>query len=178
MNTKSILLLAIISLLAFVHCGKSEKQDNSSSSGFLTSNLGNVDSLKLVNFTIPTSYDIEGSLAPGTYYGQKRRLAQLQEIKDSSRNEPIKWDIRAALVNENQNMFKSDAAQGSENIRTKIDELNFDNGDTSVADDIASLADSLVQSSQANYKKVAANGTAGMITTGDKKRHVSTNGLE
>ena len=48
-------------------------------------------------------------------------------------------------------MFKSDEAQGSENIRTKIDELNFDNGNTSVADDIASLADSLVQSSQANY---------------------------
>ena len=178
MNTKSILLPPIMSLMAFVHCGKSEKQDNSSSSGFLTSNLGNVDSLKLVNFTIPNFYDIEGSLAPGTYYGQKRRLAQLHEIKDSSRNEPIKWDIRAALVNENQNMFKSDAAQGSENIRTKIDELNFDNGDTSVADDIASLADSLVQSSQANYKKVAANGTAGMITTGDKKRHVSANGLE
>ena len=178
MNSKQLLILSFISLVVFIYCGKSEKQDNSSSSGFLTSNLGNVDSLKLVNFTIPTSYDIEGSLAPGTYYGQKRRLAQLQEIKDSSRNEPIKWDIRAALVNENQNMFKSDAAQGSENIRTKIDELNFDNSDTSVADDIASLADSLVQSSQANYKKVAANGTAGMITTGDKKRHVSANGLE
>ena len=178
MNSKQLLILSFISLVVFIYCGKSEKQYNSSSSGFLTSNLGNVDSLKLVNFTIPTSYDIEGSLAPGTYYGQKRRLAQLQEIKDSSRNEPIKWDIRAALVNENQNMFKSDAAQGSENIRTKIDELNFDNSDTSVADDIASLADSLVQSSQANYKKVAANGTAGMITTGDKKRHVSANGLE
>lgn len=153
-------------------------QENFPSSGFLTSNLADYDSLKLVNFTIPTSYDIEGSLAPGTYYGQKRRLAQLQEIKDSSRNEPIKWDIRAALANENQNMFKSDEAQGSENIRTKIDELNFDNGNTRVADDIASLADSLVQSSQANYRNVAANGIAGMITTGDKKRHVSANGLE
>ena len=153
-------------------------QENIPSSGFLTSNLPNYDSLKLVNFTIPNSYDIEGSLAPGTYYGQKRRLAQLQEIKDSSRNEPIKWDIRAALANENQNMFKSDEAQGSENIRTKIDELNFDNGNTNVADDIASLADSLVQSSQANYRNIAANGIAGMIITGDKKRHVSYNGLE
>ena len=153
-------------------------QENIPSSGFLTSNLPNYDSLKLVNFTIPNSYDIEGSLAPGTYYGQKRRLAQLQEIKDSSRNEPIKWDIRAALANENQNMFKSDEAQGSENIRTKIDELNFDNGNTSVADNIASLADSLVQSSQANYRNIAANGIAGMIITGDKKRHVSYNGLE
>lgn len=153
-------------------------QENIPSSGFLTSNLPNYDSLKLVNFTIPNSYDIEGSLAPGTYYGQKRRLAQLQEIKDSSRNEPIKWDIRAALANENQNMFKSDEAQGSENIRTKIDELNFDNGNTNVADDITSLADSLVQSSQANYINIAANGIAGMIITGDKKRHVSYNGLE
>ena len=178
MNTKSILLPAIISLVVFAQCGKSEMQESALLSGFLTSNLGDGDSLSLVNFTIPSSYDIEGSLGPGTYYGQKRRLAQLQEIKDSSRNEPIKWDLRAALANENQNMFKSDEAQGSENIRTKIDELNFDNGNTSVADDIASLADSLVQSSQANYMKVAVNGTAGMITTGDKKRHVSANGLE
>ena len=178
MNTRSILLPAIISLVAFAQCGKSEMQESAPLSGFLTSNLGDGDSLSLVNFTIPSSYDIVGSLGPGTYYGQKRRLAQLQEIKDSSRNEPIKWDLRAALANENQNMFKSDEAQGSENIRTKIDELNFDNGNTSVADDIASLADSLVQSSQANYMKVAVNGTAGMITTGDKKRHVSANGLE
>tara|TARA_A100001015_G_scaffold231309_1_gene261862 strand:+ start:170 stop:1450 length:1281 start_codon:yes stop_codon:yes gene_type:complete len=178
MNNKQLLILSFISLVAFIHCDKSKMQENSPSSGFLTSNLVNGDSLKLLNFSIPTSYDTEGSLAPGTYYGQKRRLAQLQEIKDSSRNEPIKWDIRAALANENQNMFKSDEAQGSENIRTKIDELNFDNGNTSVADDIASLSDSLVQSSQANYRSIAANGTAGMITTGDKKRHVSANGLE
>jgi len=178
MNNKLFLILLFVSLVAFIHCDKSKMQENSPSPGFLTSNLVNGDSLKLLNFSIPTSYDTEGSLAPGTYYGQKRRLAQLQEIKDSSRNEPIKWDIRAALANENQNMFKSDEAQGSENIRTKIDELNFDNGNTSVADDIASLADSLVQSSQANYRSIAANGTAGMITTGDKKRHVSANGLE
>ena len=178
MNNKQLLILSFISLVAFMHCDKSKMQENSPSSGFLTSNLVDVDSIELINFTIPAFYDIENSLAPGTFYGQKRRLAQLQEIKDSSRNEPIKWDIRAALANENQNMFKSDEAQGSENIRTKIDELNFDNGNTSVADDIASLADSLVQSSQANYRSIAANGTAGMITTGDKKRHVSANGLE
>ena len=178
MNNKLFLILLFVSLVAFIHCDKSKMQENSPSYGFLTSNLVDVDSIELINFTIPAFYDIENSLAPGTFYGQKRRLAQLQEIKDSSRNEPIKWDIRAALANENQNMFKSDEAQGSENIRTKIDELNFDNGNTSVADDIASLADSLVQSSQANYRSIAANGTAGMITTGDKKRHVSANGLE
>ena len=178
MNNKLFLILLFVSLVAFMHCDKSKMQENEPVSIFLTSNLVDVDSIELINFTIPAFYDIENSLAPGTFYGQKRRLAQLQEIKDSSRNEPIKWDIRAALANENQNMFKSDEAQGSENIRTKIDELNFDNGNTSVADDIASLADSLVQSSQANYRSIAANGTAGMITTGDKKRHVSANGLE
>ena len=178
MNNKLFLILLFVSLVAFIHCDKSGMQQNAPVSKFLTSNLVDVDSIELINFTIPAFYDIENSLAPGTFYGQKRRLAQLQEIKDSSRNEPIKWDIRAALANENQNMFKSDEAQGSENIRTKIDELNFDNGNTSVADHIASLADSLVQSSQANYRSIAANGTAGMITTGDKKRHVSANGLE
>ena len=178
MYNKLPFILLFISLVAFIYCDKIEMQENAPLSSFLTSNLGDIDSIELVNFTIPVSYDIENSLAPGTFYGQKRRLAQLQEIKDSSRNEPIKWDLRATLANENQNMFKSDEAQGSENIRTKIDELNFDNGNTSVADDIASLADSLVQSSQANYLKVAVNGTAGMITTGDKKRHVSANGLE
>ncbi len=178
MYNKLFLTLLFVSLVAFIHCDKSKMQENSLSFGFLNSNLVDVDSIELDNFTIPASYDIENSLAPGTFYGQKRRLAQLQEIKDSSRNEPIKWDIRAALANENQNMFKSDEAQGSENIRTKIDELNFDNGNTSVADHIASLADSLVQSSQANYLTVADNGIAGMITTGTKKRHVSANGLE
>ena len=178
MNNKLFLTLLFVSLVTFIHCDKSKMQENSPSFGFLNSNLVDVDSIELGNFTIPASYDIENSLAPGTFYGQKRRLAQLQEIKDSSRNEPIKWDIRAALANENQNMFKSDEAQGSENIRTKIDELNFDNGNTSVADHIASLADSLVQSSQANYLTVADNGIAGMITTGTKKRHVSANGLE
>ncbi len=178
MNNKLFLTLLFVSLVTFIHCDKSKMQENSPSFGFLNSNLVDVDSIELGNFTIPASYDIENSLAPGTFYGQKRRLAQLQEIKDSSRNEPIKWDIRAALANKNQNMFKSDEAQGSENIRTKIDELNFDNGNTSVADHIASLADSLVQSSQANYLTVADNGIAGMITTGTKKRHVSANGLE
>ena len=178
MNNKQLLILSFISLVAFMHCDKSGMQQNAPVSIFLTSNLVDVDSVELVNFTIPASYDIEGSLAPGTFYGQKRRLAQIQEIKDSSRNEPIYWDIKAALVNENHNMFKSEQAQGSENIRTKIDELNFDNGNTSVADHIASLADSLIKSSQANYLKVANNGIAGMITTGTKKRHVSANGLE
>ena len=75
-------------------------------------------------------------------------------------------------------MFNSADAQGGSNIRTKIDELNFDAGNTSVADDFANLADLLVQSSQANYTVDASNGTAGMITTGSKKRHVSANGLE
>ena len=110
MNNKLFLILLFVSLVAFIHCDKSQMQENSPSSGFLTSNLVAVDSIELINFTIPASYDIEGSLAPGTFYGQKRRLAQIQEIKDSSRNEPIYWDIKAALVNDNQNMFKSEQA--------------------------------------------------------------------
>ena len=89
-----------------------------------------------------------------------------------------KWDLKAAIANENYDMFNSADAQGGSNIRTKIDELNFDAGNTSVADDFASLADLLVQSSQTNYTVDASNGTAGMITTGSKKRHVSANGLE
>ena len=106
MYNKLPFILLLISLVAFIYCDKIEMQEIAPSSSFLTSNLGDIDSIGLVNFTIPVSYDIEGSLGPGTYYGQKRRLAQLQEIKDSSRNEPIKWDLRAALANENQNMFK------------------------------------------------------------------------
>ena len=167
-----------IALITLSYCGTTDTEEEVDRAGFLKSNLGNINSITLTNFTIPSSYDIEGTLAPGAYNGQKRRLAQLKEIADSSRNEPIKWDLNAAIANENYDMFNSADAQGGSNIRTKIDELNFDAGNTSVADDFASLADLLVQSSQANYTVDASNGTAGMITTGSKKRHVSANGLE
>ncbi|MEM1359662.1 MAG: DUF4856 domain-containing protein [Bacteroidota bacterium] len=152
--------------------------------GFLASSLDAFGPFTLVNdFMAPSFYDIGGVLAPGAYNGQIRRIAQLQEIVDSSRNEPIRWDIANAIeVGGLPDVFASPAAQNtatsSSDLRSKIDELNFDNGDQSVADAFADLADSLVLSSQANFTVTAANGFAGMITTGSTKRHVSTKGLE
>jgi len=151
--------------------------------GFLSSSVDALEDPDLGGFTIPTTYDLNGSFAPGAYNGQTRRLAQLQEIVDSSRNEPIFWDIANAMeVGGLPDVFKSSAAQNtatsSSDLRSKIDELNFDNGDVSVADAFATLATNFVQSSQENYTVTASNGTAGMITTGDKRRHVDANGLE
>ncbi len=149
---------------------------------FLASSVDALGEIDLGSFTIPTSYDLSGAFAPGVYNGQLRRLAQLQEIVDSSRNEPIFWDLKAALANEALDQFASPAAQGNSNIRTKIDELNYDGDigavDQTVADAFSEIADRLTKSSQANYTVTASNGVAGMIATGDKKRHVSANGLE
>ncbi len=145
---------------------------------FLKSRVDQLNAVDLGAFTQPTFYDISNAFAPAAYNGQIRRVAQLQEIVDSSRNEPIHWNIKAALENTGLNQFASTGAQGNSNIRTKIDELNYDNGNTSVADRFAELADSLTLSSQANFAVSARNGRAGMITTGSKKRHVSANGLE
>lgn len=146
--------------------------------GFLASSVDALGDTDLGGFSIPEGYDLSGALAPGVYSGQKRRLAQLEEIKASLQNEPIEWDLAAALANVNLDQFQSVEAQGNSNIRTKIDELNFDDGNTSVADAFADLATRLVNSSQANYTVTASNGTAGMITTGSKRRHVSAQGLE
>lgn len=149
-------------------------------SNFLSSKVDALGTVDLGGFVIPSNFDLNtGSvLAPGKFSGQSRRLAQLQEIADSARNEPITWDLRAALENTNRDQFASTSAQGDSDIRTKVDELNYDNGNTDVADRFAELADSLTQSSQANFTVTAVEGVAGMITTGSKKRHVSANGLE
>ncbi|MAY83332.1 MAG: hypothetical protein CMP59_04285 [Flavobacteriales bacterium] len=173
----------IISLSACSEDDDNENPNSNNPSGnpqsFLASNVDALGEVTLHNnFAIPSDYDLSADFAPGAYNGQKRRLAQLQEIVDSSRNEPIYWDIRAAIENTNRNQFASSAAQGDSDIRTKIDELNFDNGNTSIADRFAELADSLVLSSQANFNVTASEGVAGMITTGSTKRHVSANGLE
>ena len=183
MNKRSLLTfsaLALVSLLIFSGCKNEDDEMGPSGpdAGFLASSVDALGEVDLGGFTIPSSYDIDGAFAPGAYNGQKRRLAQLQEIVDSSRNEPIFWDLRMAMENENRDQFASPDAQGNSDIRTKIDELNFDEGDTSIADLFAELADSLAMSSRANYTNTAKNGEAGMITTGDKKRHVSANGLE
>jgi hypothetical protein len=180
----SLLYLILFALLIF-SCGNDDDEtgDASAKGDFLLSNIDALDNTDLVDFQIPSSYDITGSLAPGAYSGQIRRIAQLQEIADSSRNEPIFWDIAAAMeLGGLPEVFRSEAARNtatsSSDLRSKIDELNYDAGDTSVADDFADLADRLVSSSQANYTVTASNGTAGMITTGSKRRHVDANGLE
>lgn len=153
--------------------------DPNPGAGFLASNVDALGEVTLDGFTIPTVYDVDnGVFAPGAFNGQKRRLAQLAEIVDSSRNEPIFWDLQAALINENNDKFASLEAQGGSDIRTKIDELNFDNGNTEVADAFGEMARRLTESSQANFTVTASNGTAGMITTGTTKRHVDANGLE
>lgn len=172
------LLFLLLTLSILTTACKNSSGSDGPDPGFLASQLDELGDIDLGGFAIPTSYDITGSFAPGAYNGQIRRLAQLQEIKDSLTNEPIRWNLREALANVNRDQFASAAAQGNSDIRTKIDELNFDNGNTSVADDFAELADLLVSSSQANYTITASNGTAGMITTGSTKRHVSANGLE
>ena len=172
-------LLLLTTTLVFSSCGNDDDESPMGpDAGFLASSVDALGEVDLGGFNVPSSYDIDGVFAPGAYNGQKRRLAQLQEIVDSSRNEPIFWDLEAALVNENRDQFASADAQGNSDIRTKIDELNFDTGNTSVADRFAELADSLTQSSQANYTITAKNGVAGMITSGGNKRHVSAYGLE
>ncbi|MEQ8907735.1 MAG: DUF4856 domain-containing protein [Vicingaceae bacterium] len=186
---KSLTIFALGTSLAFISCSKDEDDENvnpattQNGNGSSFSLNSQVDALGTVslpnNFSVPNVYDVTqgGAFYPGAYKGQKRRVAQLQEIADSSRNEPINWDIRAALENSNRNSFQSADAQGDSDLRTKIDELNYDNGNTAIADRFAELADSLVMSSK-NYATTASNGVAGMITTGSKRRHVSAKGLE
>lgn len=182
-NLKNIIFISLL-LSVIIACEEPETPDAvDERAGFLASNLDAMDVIDLDGFEIPTSYDLDGPIGPGSYSGQIRRIAQLQEIVDSSRNEPIFWDIAHAMeVGGLSDVFSSAAAQNtassSSDIRSKIDELNFDNGDTSVADDFAELADRLVTSSQANFTITASNGVAGMINTGTTRRHVDANGLE
>ena len=186
MNKSTFKTIALIGLSVMTVLSSCKEDDDDkvrplvppTATHFTDSKVDQLGTIDLGPFVMPTTYDISGSYAPGAYNGQKRRIAQLQEIVDSSRNEPISWDLKAAIANTQLNQFASTAAQGNSNLRTKIDELNFDNGNTSVADLFADLADSLTLSSQANFAVSASNGTAGMITTGSKKRHVSANGLE
>ena len=81
------------------------------SSNFLNSQVEVLGMVDLGTFTPPNTYEITGAFAPAAYNGQIRRIAQLQEIVDSSRNEPIYWDIREALPNPNRNQFASTDAQ-------------------------------------------------------------------
>ncbi|MFT6166592.1 MAG: hypothetical protein ACJAV5_000202 [Vicingaceae bacterium] len=180
---KTISLTALVVMTGLTSCTEDDEDAITpvippSAVNFTASQVDQLGAINLGSFSQPSTYDITGVFAPAAYSGQIRRIAQLQEIVDSSRNEPIYWDIRKALDNTNLDQFASASAQGNSNIRTKIDELNFDNGNTSVADQFAKLADSLRLSSQANFAVSAVNGRAGMIITGSNKRHVSANGLE
>ena len=172
--------LSLLAITVLVGCNDDDTDPDVNETIWLSSNVDALGTVDLGDFNIPTTYNVEpgGAFAPGAFNGQVRRLAQLQEIVDSSRNEPIFWDLEAALANTNRDQFASLAAQGNSDIRTKIDELNFDDGNTAVADDFARLAGLLTSSSQANFAVTASNGVAGMITTGSRKRHVSANGLE
>ena len=145
--------------------------------GFLSSNLDAFGPVDLDGFTLPTFYDIAGDFAPGAYNGQIRRVAQLKEIVSVTKDEPITFDIAEAMINTNRDQFTAPEAQGNSDLRSKIDELNYDNGDTSVADAFGELADLLVESSQ-NFVTTTSNGVAGVITSGGDRRHVSANGLE
>ena len=145
--------------------------------GFLTSSLDLFGPVDLGGFELPSFYDFRGSLAPAAFNGQVRRMAQLREIVSVTRDEPISLDLAEALINENRDLFTTPEAMGNSDIRTKIDELNFDNGDTSVADAFGDLADRLVAASH-NYNAIATRGTSGMITSGGERRYVSLNGLE
>ncbi|MEM9544603.1 MAG: DUF4856 domain-containing protein [Bacteroidota bacterium] len=143
--------------------------------GFLSSNLDAFGTVNIGGFSVPDFYDLDDVFAPGVYSGQVTRVAQLRELVSYMRDEPITFDMEAALAD--GSLYVTDDANGDANIRTKIDELNFDNGNTAVADAFADLADRLVTTSQ-NFATTASNGTAGIITTGDKRRHVDANGLE
>jgi len=181
-NLKILVVLSLSGAIIFSGC-KDPDPGQEDAAGFLKSNIDALGDIDLGGFTVPSSYDISGVFAPGQYPGQARRIAQLQEIVDSSRNEPIYWDIANAMeVGGLPEAFQSEAARNTANsssdIRSKVDELNFDNSDTSVADAFADLANQMVKSSQDHYTITASNGVAGMIITGDKKRHVDANGLE
>ncbi len=181
MNRLHFYLFFLISCMVSTSC--KNPFGNKKDARFLASNLDTYKNIDLEGFEIPTVYNLNGEFAPGAYQGQTRRLAQLQEIVDSSRNEPILWDIANALkVGGLESIFSNPDAQNtttsSSDLLSKIDELNYDNGNTTEADAFYDLANRFVESSQAHYTKTASNGEAGMITSGAKKRHVNENGLE
>lgn len=153
---------------------------NPDNADFLASSilaLGDVD----LGLDIPTTYPetnaTTGTLAPAAYNGQVTRIEQLTQITAVLRDQPIEADLADALADGTNALFTGHAISDGTNIRTKIDELNFDgdNGtvDQSVADAFADLADDLVAASETNTG-TAEDGTAGVLDG----RHFSANGLE
>ncbi|MEL6558527.1 MAG: DUF4856 domain-containing protein [Bacteroidota bacterium] len=171
-----LLIVGLMAIAILASCGDDDTDEPSGpDAGFL---MSNIDALGEVNIglTVPTVYPenlaTTGPLAPAAYNGQVTRVEQLRQIRGVLRDQPITADLGDALRNGNNELFTGVAVSTTE-IRTKIDELNFDNGDQSVADDFEVLADLLVSSSNDNTG-TASDGTAGIL--GD--RHFSARGLE
>ncbi|MEM7296733.1 MAG: DUF4856 domain-containing protein [Bacteroidota bacterium] len=183
-------LLALVTIVAFTSCGDDDGDTdlnpdlNPSNADFLASEilaLGEVD----LGLTIPTTYPetnaTTGTLAPAAYNGQVTRIEQLKQITAVLKDQPITADLSNALADGGNALFTGSIAGSGTNIRTKIDELNFDgdNGavDQSVADAFANLADLMVQLSVDNNTAgnvAAVAGTAGVLDG----RHFDANGLE
>ena len=181
-NLITLQALATAGLLLFASCNDDDSVVPGTSTNLLSSNVDALGDVDLGGFVVPSDFPetnaVAGdhSLAPSAYNGQVTRRAQLNELISYSKDEPITFDLKAALA-DGSLFVTSGANSTSTNIRTKIDELNFDSGDQSVAESFDRLADSLQMSSQ-NFNTIASNGVAGMITTGTTRRHVSANGLE
>ena len=180
---KSIALIGLGLSIGLSSCKDDEEEilpgnmhgnGNSNTPAFLQSEIDKLGAV--TDITIATTYDLSASaaLAPGAYNGQKTRLAQLTELKSYTRDSIFNINFSDGLAKSNGFAFTSaDANITSADLRTKIDELNYDNGNTSVADDFAALADSLTNA-QSVSMNAAANGTAGY----SGRRHFSANGLE
>lgn len=170
---KTFGLLTILSIAFLSACNDDDTDDVNTDAGFLSSNLDALGEIDLDGFQIPDSYDINGDFAPGAYNGQITRLEQLDQIKSVLRDQPITWDLAEALSNGAYPEFTGVAQNANTNIRSKIDELNLDEGNTGIADDFEELADILTDASNDNTS-TASNGTAGILDN----RHFSANGLE
>lgn len=173
-NIKVLGLIATFSLIV-IGCGDDDSPTDPSS--WLDSEMDALGTVDLGGFTVPGTYPetnaTTGALAPAAYNGQVTRIAQLNQIKDVLRDQPITADLGDALQNGGNALFTGDIAGSSTNIYTKIDELNFDNGNTAVADAFVQLADDFVASTVANTG-TASDGTAGILDN----RHFTDKGLE
>ncbi len=173
-NLTVIGLIMVVSTF-LMSCG--DDDNDSGPTSWLDSEVDALGEVDLGGFAIPTTYPetnaTTGALAPAAYNGQVTRIEQLNQIKDVLRDQPITADLGDALQDGTNVLFTGDIAGSSTNIYTKIDELNHDNGDKSVADAFVSLADDLVVSSVTNTG-TAADGTAGILDN----RHFSDKGLE
>lgn len=179
MNKNKFLVALVLGMsMSLVSCGDDDGGTdmvidlNPSNADFLASSIDALGEVNLEGFTVPSTYpesgDVSGTLAPALYSGQVTRMAQLGQIKDVLRDQPITVDLGDAMENGENALFTGDASSSS-NIRSKVEDQN----DLQVAVDFDELAD-LLQNSSTQNTGVAANGTAGILDN----RHFSANGLE